>query len=90
MDRIVIYHGSDYIITKPIKGMSNIHNDYGLAFYFADDLEMSKECANKSTSSGFVNNYRLDARSLSVLDLASEKINVLIGLLFYFIIRNFL
>ena len=77
MDRIVIYHGSDHIIEKPLFGVGNVHNDYGQAFYCTSSLEMAKEWANKTTSSGFANKYQLDGRGLSVLDLTSSPYGVM-------------
>ena len=77
MNRIVIYHGSDHIIEKPLFGYGEAHNDYGLGFYCTLDLELAKEWANRSTTNGFANKYLFDARTLKVLDLTKEEYSVL-------------
>ena len=40
---MILYHGSDHIIERPIYGKGNVHNDYGLGFYTTWDLEIAKE-----------------------------------------------
>lgn len=32
-DKIRIYHGSEYVIEKPIYGKGSARNDYGRGFY---------------------------------------------------------
>ena len=40
---MIIYHGSENVITKPIFGAGNPKNDYGRGFYCTEDKELSKE-----------------------------------------------
>lgn len=77
MNRIVIYHGSDHIITKPSHGVGDLYADYGQAFYCTSSLDMAKEWANKNTASGYANKYTFDGRGLKVLDLTSDSHDVL-------------
>ena len=77
MNRITIFHGSDHIIEIPLFGVGDIHNDYGQAFYCTRTLDMAKEWANKSTSSGYANKYRFDGRNLKILDLTDGTYSVL-------------
>lgn len=77
MDRLIIFHGSDHIIEKPVFDYGDIHNDYGKGFYCTFDLEMAKEWANRTTDNGFVNKYILDGRTLNILDLTDAKYSVL-------------
>ena len=70
-----IYHGSETVVEKPIyhyKG-SNEHNDYGLGFYCAQNLDMAKEWANRTTRIGFANKYSIDERGLKILDLTDKN-----------------
>lgn len=75
MDRIIIYHGSPIIIEKPIYhyDKSNIHNDYGLGFYCAFNLDMAKEWANRYIKHGFANKFSFDGRGLNILDLTDKS-----------------
>ena len=77
MDRLIVFHGSDHIIEKPIFGYGDVHSDYGQGFYCTFDLEMAKEWANRTTDNGFVNKYILDGRTLKVLDLTDSHYSVL-------------
>lgn len=55
-----IYHGSKSIIEKPIFGMGNPHNDYGLGFYCTADIELAKEWAcTDNTVNGYANIYEM-------------------------------
>jgi hypothetical protein len=40
-----IYHGSEFIIEKPVFKKGNPHNDYGLGFYCCSNKELAKEWA---------------------------------------------
>lgn len=86
MERIVIYHGSETIIEKPIYGYGKTSNDYGLAFYCTTSLEMAKEWASRTNASGFANKYSFNATGLKVLDLTDPSFNVLnwIAILMHF------
>ena len=85
MDRIILYHGSDHVIEKPLFGVGDVHSDYGQAFYCTKELDMAKEWANKTTYSGYANKYRFDGRGLKILDLTDGTFSVLnwIAILFH-------
>lgn len=83
MDKIIIFHGSERIIDKPIFGYGEKHNDYGLGFYMTQDIEMAKEWANRKTVQGFVNKYILDFRGLSVYDLKEKDVLTWIAVLMH-------
>ena len=76
-EKIIVYHGSSKIIEKPIWGMGNPNNDYGLGFYCTENEELAKEWACSSESDGYANKYSLDLTSLSVLSLTNGEYNIL-------------
>ncbi len=76
-EKIIVYHGSSKIIEKPILGMGNPNNDYGLGFYCTENEELAKEWACSSESDGYANKYSLDLTDLSVLSLTNGKYNIL-------------
>ena len=63
---MIVYHGSPYLVSVPMFGEGNPHNDYGLGFYCTEDLELAKEWACPDGRDGFANQYRLDAEFLSI------------------------
>ena len=75
---MILYHGSKEVISSPkVKG-SNIHNDYGPAFYMTSDFDRANEWACRNNTIGYVNVYELDKRGLKILDLTdSHKWSVL-------------
>ena len=75
MSNIVIYHGSDTIVEKPMFNYpgSNEHNDYGKGFYCTRNLDMAKEWANRTTRNGYANKYSFDERGLKILDLTDKN-----------------
>ena len=74
MERI-IYHGSDYIVEKPLFGEGNKFNDYGLGFYCCSNKELAKEWASKRKGIGFVNRYKIRDDRLKILDLTKPPYN---------------
>lgn len=75
---MVLYHGSDKIIEKPIFGYGKENNDYGRGFYMTKDLELAKEwAARESASNVYVNMYELDLKNLDLLDLDKVEERVL-------------
>lgn len=73
---MIIYHGSEKVIRKPIFGAGNASNDYGKGFYCTQDKELSKEWACKRNKDGFSNCYELDTDGLAICDL-NEDYNIL-------------
>lgn len=68
-----VYHGSKLIIKAPINEGSKIDNDYGPAFYLTRDLESAHEWACRNNTIGIVNEYKLETRSLRVLNLTDKN-----------------
>ncbi len=77
MSKIILYHGSEKIVSKPEFGKGKAYNDYGLGFYCTQNIELAKEWACPTYNDGFSNCYELETEGLSVLDLLSEKFNTL-------------
>ncbi len=73
---MIIFHGSESIITKPVYGAGNPNNDYGRGFYCTKDKELSKEWACKRDVDGFSNCYELDTSGLKICNL-NDDYNIL-------------
>jgi len=55
MVQITIYHGSQFVIDKPVYGVGNPRNDYGPGFYCTREIDLAKEWACTEEKDGFVN-----------------------------------
>ena len=77
MSKVILYHGSEKIISKPEFGKGKVYNDYGLGFYCTQNIELAKEWACPTNNDGFSNCYELETDGLSVLDLLTEKFTTL-------------
>lgn len=77
MDKIILYHGSSYIIEKPEFGKGKDYNDYGKGFYCTQHLELAKEWACSENVDGYASCYELDRASLSILNLSSKEYTIL-------------
>ena len=66
---MLIYHGSDHIIEKPVYHMGKKHNDYGYGFYCTAHREMAMEWAVSGDKRGYANSYEIDTRGLTVFRL---------------------
>ena len=77
MSQITIYHGSQYIIEKPVFGEGNPRNDYGSGFYCTREIDLAKEWACTEENDGFVNIYTLDINGLNVCRLLSKEFHLL-------------
>lgn len=75
--KITLYHGSSKIIEKPIFGIGNPNNDYGLGFYCTENIELAKEWACSTETDGYANKYELELSGLSVLSLTNGDFNIL-------------
>lgn len=76
-NKIIVYHGSSKIIEKPVFGVGNPNNDYGLGFYCTENIELAKEWACSAETDGYANKYELDLADLSVLSLTNGDFNIL-------------
>ena len=76
-EKIILYHGSDHIIEKPVFGLGSSHNDYGRGFYCTHSLELAKEWACGKGTDGFANEYEFDISGLNVINLNNKPYNIL-------------
>ena len=74
MKVITLYHGSIQEVKEPKYGFGHAHNDYGFGFYCTKDKEIAKEWANKSSTRGFLNSYKLNLENLKILDLTQYDV----------------
>lgn len=78
MDNLLtLYHGSKNIIERPMFGVGKKNNDFGLAFYCTESIEMAKEWAVSSLRDGFSNQYTIDTEYLKILNLNSPDYTVM-------------
>jgi len=63
-----LYYGANSLLTKPIYGVGNPTNDYGLGLYLTKDLEMAKLWASRFEN-GYAITYEVDMSDLKVLKL---------------------
>ena len=70
---MIIYHGSDKIIDKPVYGKGKKYNDYGRGFYCTDDIDLAREWAVDEDRDGYANSYEIDISKLALIDLNSEE-----------------
>ena len=79
-NKIILLHGSDHIVKKPIFGKGSLDCDYGRGFYCVEEkyMELAKEWAyskfNK-TGKGYVNKYEINLDGLKILYL--NNLNIL-------------
>ena len=74
---MLVYHGSDHIIEKPVYNGSKRTNDYGYGFYTTESIELAKEWACSDQRNGFANIYDFNPEGLSVLHLNSPEYSIL-------------
>ena len=77
MEKISLYHGSTKVIEKPVLGLGNPKNDYGLGFYCTENLELAKEWASTERSDGFANSYEIGFEGLNILYLNKAPYHIL-------------
>lgn len=77
MEIITLFHGSTKVIEKPVLGLGNPKNDYGLGFYCTENLELAKEWASTERSDGFANSYEIDFDGLDILYLNKTPYHIL-------------
>ena len=76
-ETITLFHGSSVQVKHPQFGVGNPRNDYGLGFYTTELHELAFEWACPGIKDGWVNEYALDTRGLSVIDLSGPEFTVL-------------
>lgn len=77
MCKRILYHGSPNILEHPIFGKGKKYNDYGRGLYCTEHLELAKEWACSEGVDGYANRYEIETRGLSILNLASDRYNIL-------------
>ncbi len=73
MSKLVLYHGSQKIVEKPLFRFGKTYNDYGQGFYCTQNLSLAKEWACPTSDDGFANIYELKTDDLSFLDLQAAE-----------------
>lgn len=73
VSKLLLYHGSEKIISKPVFGAGKAYNDYGRGFYCTQNIELAKEWACPTNNDGFSNCYELKTEGLRVLDLQAKE-----------------
>ncbi len=66
---MILYHGSEFIIDKPLFGSGKPYNDYGLGFYCTEYPDMAREWGVAQDHDGYMNKYELDISGLRILEL---------------------
>lgn len=74
---MILYHGSQRVIQKPVFGEGNPHNDYGLGFYCTESCELAKEWACFTEDSGYANQYEFDTTGLEMMNLTGGQYHIL-------------
>ena len=74
---MIVFHGSEHIVEKPVFRGGKKSNDYGYGFYTTESLDLAKEWACAKDTDGYANRYELDMEGLSVLNLNSPEYSIL-------------
>lgn len=77
MKTLHLYHGSTKVIERPVLGIGNPKNDYGIGFYCTENLELAKEWASTEKSDGFANHYEINLEGLGILSLNKKPYHIL-------------
>lgn len=77
MSKLILYHGSQNIIEKPVLGKGKAYNDYGRGFYCTEHIELAKEWGCIEGSDGYANKYEIETKGLSILNLSSSEYTIL-------------
>lgn len=74
---MIVFHGSEHIVEKPVFRGGKKSNDYGYGFYTTESLDLAKEWACAKDTDGYANRYELNMDGLSVLNLNSPEYSIL-------------
>lgn len=78
MSKLLIYHGSDHVIEKPVFDKGRSDNDYGMGFYCTESIELAKEWAcYERGQDGYANAYTIETKDLHILNLSGENYHIL-------------
>jgi len=74
---MVLYHGSQYLIEKPVFGGGRAANDYGRGFYCTESESLACEWAVSEKHDGYANCYEFRDDGLSILNLNGTGYTIL-------------
>lgn len=74
---MIVFHGSENVVEKPLYGFGKRTNDYGQGFYCTEDRSLAGEWSVTPLHDGFINQYELDLAGLDILNLADGSFTVL-------------
>ena len=77
MKELILYHGSDHIVSQPKYGLGWMNNDYGRGFYCSKSRDLAMEWAVDEDRDGFCNSYSLSLDGLSILRLNQKGFSAL-------------
>ena len=78
MSKLLIYHGSNHVIEKPVFGKGRPDNDYGIGFYCTESIELAKEWAcSERGQDGYANAYTIETEGMHILNLSGENYHIL-------------
>jgi len=69
---VTLFHGSEFIIRKPVYHKGNPRNDYGYGFYCTESKSLASEWAVSREHDGYVNSYHIDLTDLRILDINNK------------------
>lgn len=76
-NKLILYHGSNQIISNPQYGKGRNTNDYGRGFYCTEHPELAGEWACGMNTDGYVNKYSINSSGLKILNLNADDYSVL-------------
>ena len=74
---MVLYHGSQYRVEKPVFGGGRAANDYGRGFYCTESESLACEWAISEKHDGYANCYEFKDNGLSILNLNGTGYTIL-------------
>lgn len=78
---MILYHGSENIIDKPVYRGGKRYNDYGYGFYCTEFSDVAREWAVSVDHDGYLNRYDFSVNGLKLLDLNEYSILTWIAIL---------
>ncbi|MCR5488459.1 MAG: DUF3990 domain-containing protein [Saccharofermentans sp.] len=76
-----LYHGSQFIIKKPVYHAGKPYNDYGYGFYCTENADVAAEWSVTPEHNGYVNKYEIDEQEMSILDLSGYTVMAWLAIL---------
>ena len=79
--KMYLYHGSQFIIKKPVYHAGKPYNDYGYGFYCTENADVAAEWSVTPEHNGYVNKYEIDEQKMSILDLSGYTVMAWLAIL---------